>query len=127
MDKNESFEKYVNKTYNNESFSEMLLRLITEHGLSDTEVYQRANIDRKLFSKIRCNKNYKPKKKNVIALALALRLDNPTSKVLIKKAGYILSGANMFDVVIRYCIENEIYDLIEVNRMLYEKGLETLG
>jgi hypothetical protein len=104
----------------------MLLRLIDEKSLTDAEVYKRANLDRKFFSKIRCNPYYKPKKKNVIALALALELDNKTSKTFIKKAGYILTGANKFDVVIRYCLENGIYDLYKVNLMLEGRGLDTL-
>ncbi len=110
----------------NETFVEMLLRLIDERNLKDTDVYKRANLDRKYFSKLRCNKNYKPKKKVVCALALALRLDNATCKKLVKKAGYILTSASKFDLTIRYCIENGIYDLTQVNEMLDELGLETL-
>jgi hypothetical protein len=69
---------------------------------------------------------YKPKKKIVCALALALELDNPTCKKLVKKAGYILTSASKFDLVIRYCIENKIYNLMKVNEMLYDMGLDTL-
>ena len=121
-----TFDEYLNKTYNNESFVDMLFRLIDEKGFTDVEVYKRANLDRKYFSKLRCDNTYKPRKKNVVALALALELDNKTSKTLIKKAGYILSGANKFDVAIRYCIENEIYCMHDVNRLLDEQGLDAL-
>ena len=122
----EKIDDFIDRVFHNETFVEMLLRLIDEKGLSDSEVYKRANLDRKFFSKLRCDKHYKPKKKNVVALALALELDNSTSKKLIKKAGYILTGSNMFDVVIRYCIENKIYNIIQVNTMLEERGLEML-
>ena len=120
-------QQFINEKHTgNETFVEMLLRLIDERNLKDTEVYKRANLDRKYFSKLRCNKNYKPKKKVVCALALALRLDNATCKKLVKKAGYILTSASKFDLTIRYCIENGIYDLTQVNEMLDELGLETL-
>ena len=94
--------------------------------MSDVEVYKRANLDRKYFSKLRCDENYKPKKTVVCALVLALQLDNATCKKLVKKAGYILTSASKFDLTIRYCIENGIYDLYKVNQMLDDLGLETL-
>lgn len=113
---------YMKEKFKEESFSDMLLRLIDEKGLQDSEVYKAAFIDRKLFSKIRCDKNYKPSKKTVICLVMALKLDNKMSKKLIKKAGYILTSASKFDLAVRYCIENEIYDLIKVNELVYEQS-----
>lgn len=120
-------EKYIaERNTGKETFVQMLFRIIDEKGLDDTEVYKRANLDRKYFSKMRCNENYKPKKKVVCALALALELDNATCKKLVKKAGYILTSASKFDLTVRYCIENGIYDLTKVNELLYDAGLETL-
>ena len=118
---------YVNqKNSGKQTFCEMLFSLIDEKNLSDVEVYKRANLDRKYFSKLRSNMNYKPKKKIVCALALALELDNATCKKLVKIAGYILTSASKFDLVIRYCIENKIYDLMKVNEILYDMGLDTI-
>ena len=122
MDKR--LESYIQeKNANKETFVQMLLRLIDENGLTDVQVYKRANLDRKYFSKLRCDMHYKPKKTVVCALALALELDNPTCKKLVKKAGYILTSASKFDLTIRYCIENQIYDLYKVNELLLEQGL----
>lgn len=117
---------YINESFHKETFVEMLFRLIDERGMTDVEVYKKAFLDRKYFSKLRCDVNYKPKKKNVIALALALQLDNATCKKFVKKAGYILTGSSKFDLTIRYCIENKIYDLIEVNDLLYEQTGDSL-
>lgn len=116
-------DQFLKEKSHNESFVDMMFRLIDEGNSTDVEIYKRAWLDRKFFSKLRCDKTYKPKKHNVIAIALALHLDNETAKQFIKKAGYILTGANPFDLVIRYCFENQIYDLFKVNELLEEQGL----
>lgn len=125
MDKN-IIEYLESKNNGKQTFCEMLFSLIDEKGLNDVEVYKKAGLDRKYFSKLRSNKDYKPKKKIVCALALALELDNATCKKLVKKAGYILTSASKFDLTIRYCIENKIYNIQKVNELLYDLGLETL-
>lgn len=114
------------KNENKQTFSQMLFSLIDEKKFDDVAVYKKAGLDRRYFSKLRGDKNYKPKKKVVCALALALELDTPTCKKLVKKAGYILTSASKFDLVIRYCIENKIYNLTRVNELLFDMGLDTL-
>ena len=115
---------YLKTTLKKESFSDMLLRLMRERNLTASTVYHRAGMDRKLFSKIISTPAYRPSKKTVCALALALHLDSPTSKPLVKRAGYILSSGSPFDLVIRYCLEHGIYEIPRVNILLMEAGVE---
>mgnify|MGYP004456180415 FL=1 len=110
-----------------ESFSEMLLRLIDEKGLKDSAVYKRANIDRRLFSKIRGDENYVPSKKTAIAFCLALQLELDQAEKLLETAGYSLSQSSRFDLIIRYLIENEEYNIQFVNIVLDDYGEGTLS
>ncbi len=110
-----------------ESFRDMLFKLIDKSGRTDADVYKEANIDRKLFSSIRCKENYTPKKATAVALAIALKLDIETMEDLLSRAGYALSYSSKFDLIIRYFASREQYNIMEINAALFEYGQPLLG
>ena len=110
-----------------ESFQQRLLELIDKSGMDDVTVYKKANIDRKVFSRIRCKPDYKPKKKTAVAFAIALELDLPTMTDLLSRAEIALSPNNRFDLIITYFVSNKIYDIYEINAALFKYGQPILG
>ena len=109
------------------TFQEYLFMLIDRRGLTDPEVYKKANIDRKHFSKIRSNTEYTPSKKTALALAVALELNLDETRDLLARAGLALSPSMMFDQIIKYCIETGNYDIYEINCILFKYDQPTLG
>lgn len=109
-----------------ETFSDLLFQMIDQRSLSDVEVYKRANMDRKLFSKIRSDKHYQPKKSTVIALGIALQLSHREMNKLLSKAGYTLSDSILTDRLITYFLEQKTYDIHTINEALFYYTDKTL-
>lgn len=110
-----------------DSFQDKLFSYIDESGLTDVEVYKKANIDRKLFSKIRSNPMYHPRKQTVLALAIALQLNIEQTVDLLTSAEYALSPGSKGDLIVKYFIEHEIFDIMTINFALDEYGQPILG
>lgn len=109
------------------AFSAALLKLIDEKGMSDAECYKRANVDRRLFSKIRSSEGYHASKATVLAFAIALELDLEQTEALLEKAGYTLSGSRKLDVIVQFFITEGFYNIDVINEILYEHDLPLLG
>lgn len=110
-----------------DTWQELLLNTIDQKGFTDAEVYKKANVDRKLFSKIRSNPSYQPKKITAVAFALALELNLDESRDFIARAGYAFSESSVFDLIIMYFIENKVFDIYRINLALFEHDQPTIG
>ena len=121
-----SIDNYINNNKNDDKFQMLLFKYIDRLNKKDSEIYNKANIDRRLFSKIRSNKDYHPSKNTIISLGLALNLNEDEIVSLLDSASYSLPFNNKFDLIIRFCFINKIYNINEVNDLLYNHDCQTL-
>lgn len=110
-----------------DTFQQRLFKLIDASGMDDVTVYKKANVTRKVFSSIRCRTDYKPSKKTAVAFAVALKLPLPEMLSLLACAGIAFSPSDKFDLIITYCVQKRIYDIIEINAVLFQYGQPLLG
>ena len=122
-----NIDNYIEKTKEDDTFQTKLFKLIDEKGVKDSDVYNKVDIDRRLFSKIRSNKNYHPSKNTVILLGIALEVDEEEIEELLKVASYSLPMNNTYDLIIRFCFREHIYDLNKINEFLYDHNCKLLN
>ncbi len=115
-----SINNFIDNELNDNKFQKLLFKFIDDRNLKDSDVYNKAQIDRRLFSKIRNDENYHPSKETVIALASSLELSIQELEELLESASYSLPKNNKFDLIIRFCFIEKIYDIMEINNLLHE-------
>ncbi len=117
---------FINQNKEDNKFQKLLFKLIDERDLKDSDVYNKVNIDRRLFSKIRSDVDYHPTKETVIKLGLSLELNEDGMEELLSSASYALPKNNVFDLIIRFCLIEKIYDINKVNELLFDYGCNLL-
>ena len=122
-----SIDDYIDNNKDENKFQKLLFKYIDERNLKDSDVYNKVNIDRRLFSKIRSDENYHPSKETVILLGFALRLNEDEITDLLESASYSLPKNNVFDLIIRFCFINEIYNINDVNELLFDHNEKVLN
>lgn len=121
-----NIDDYINNNKEENKFQTLLFKYIDERNLKDSDVYNKVNIDRRLFSKIRSDSSYHPSKETVILLGLSLELSEEEITNLLDSASYSLPKNNYFDLIIRFCFINKIYKIDEVNELLYDYNCKCL-
>lgn len=125
--KGNDVDNYINDNKDGNLFQKLLFNYIDSKGLKDSDVYNKVGIDRRLFSKIRSNDNYHPSKETVILLCIALELNEKETEELLSSASYSLPKNNVFDLIIRFCLIEKIYDISTINDLLYDHGCKLIG
>lgn len=125
--KNINIDDYLKDNDKYNDFQTMLFKMIDERNLKDSDVYNKVNIDRRLFSKIRSDKSYHPSKETIILLGLSLELSEEEITILLDSASYSLPKNNYFDLIIRFCFINRVYNINEVNELLYDYDCKLLN
>ena len=123
--KNKSLHEYMKSM--DKSFAYKLFDLIDERGMTDVECYKKANVSKQTWHKLMTDKHYKPNKKTAISFAIALELSLDETQKLLSSVGFVLSDSSLFDIIIKYCLENGIYDVFEINEALFEFDQVLLG
>ncbi|MBR2828836.1 MAG: hypothetical protein IKE70_06365 [Bacilli bacterium] len=126
LQESSSISNYIKENKEEDCFQTKLFSMIDEKNLKDSDVYKKANIDRRLFSKIRSNKDYHPSKETILLLGFALELTEEEMEKLLELASYSLPKNNTYDLIIRFCFKERIYDINQVNEFLFDHHCKTL-
>ena len=125
--KSSNVNEYIDKNKEEETFQTKLFKYIDRRNLKDSDVYNKVNIDRRLFSKIRSNKEYHPSKETIILFGIALELSEEEIEDLLRSASYSLPKNTIFDLIIRFCFKERIFNISQVNELLYNYNCKTLN
>lgn len=127
LETSSSINTFINDNKDEDTFQTKLFKLIDSRNMKDSDVYNKVDIDRRLFSKIRSNKDYHPSKETIILFGLALELEEKEIEDLLESASYSLPMNNTFDLIIRFCFKEHIYNVQQVNGFLYDYNCKLLS